>query len=81
MIASGRASSVDDIAVMYSARTDVDQQMTQLQQALESVKGQTPELNADGTQATYKVDGGYTGVGSANGSVVFIKVEGNWYLK
>jgi hypothetical protein len=81
MVASGQAASVDDIAAMYSARSDVDQQMTQLQGALETVKGQTPDMNADGTQATYKMDTPYTGVGSSNGNIVFVKVEGNWYLR
>lgn len=81
MVASGQAASVDDIAAMYSARSDVDQLMLQLQGALETVKGQTPEMNADGTQATYKIAVPYTGVGSSNGNVVFIKVEGNWYLR
>jgi hypothetical protein len=84
MIASGRVASMEDVAALYSARPDVNQVMGQLQQVLVSVKSQTPELNSDGTQASYKMDASvsdYKGPGEDNGNIVFVKVQGNWYLK
>ena len=56
LIDSGRASSMEDAAQKYSQGPNFEAAMGGLQRALESVKGQTPELNADGTQATFKMD-------------------------
>jgi len=84
MIASGQAASVEDIATYYSGRPEAAQVMTQLQQVLESVKTQTPEMNPDSSQASYKMDASvsdYSGPGSSNGNIYFVKVNGYWYLK
>ncbi len=84
MIASGQAASVEDIAAQFSQMPDLDERLAQLQQTLESVKDQTPEFNADGTQATYTPgasSGVYNSPGGSSGTITFIKVDGNWYLR
>jgi hypothetical protein len=83
MIASGQAASVEDIAAHFGQMPNLDEKITQLQQTLESVKGQAPEFNADGTQATYQIidPSVTTGPGGAPGNIVFIKVDGSWYLR
>jgi hypothetical protein len=90
MISVGVATSVEDIAAQYSARPDVRQMMRQLVQVLESIKGQTPVLDADGASATFKIDPslGYNGPGSSiyqgpggpHENLTFTKVDGHWYL-
>jgi len=82
-IASGQVSSVEDIAAQYSQMPNINQMVSGLQSALESVKDKTPTLNDDGTQATYKLDPSVitaNGPG-ADGNIRFTKVNGYWYLR
>jgi len=80
MIQAGQVASMEDAAVMYSSRADLQQRMSQLQTVMESAKGQTPEMNADGTEATFKGDPTANGP-SRGGDLVLVKVDGFWYLK
>ena len=80
MIQNGRVASMDDAVVMYSSIPDIQQQILQLQGAMETAKGETPELSEDGTQATYKVDSVPSGP-AAGGTLGFVKVDGYWYLR
>jgi hypothetical protein len=83
-MASGQFATLDDVAAMYANRPTINQQLSHLQQILESVKDQTPVLNPDGSQATYKIDpsvGSYTGPGASDGGIAFVKEDGFWYLK
>ncbi len=80
MIQNGRVASMEDAVVMYSSMPDIQLQIMQLQGAMETAKGETPELSADGTQATYKVDPVPSGP-AAGGTLGFVKVDGYWYLR
>jgi type IV secretory pathway VirB10-like protein len=82
-IASGQVSSVEDIAAQYTQLPNINQLVGGLQSALESVKDKTPDMNDDGTQATYKLDPSVitaNGPG-ADGNLRFVKVNGYWYLR
>ncbi len=74
--ANGRAPTYEDMAAQFSQQPGFIEKMNQLQQALESVKGTTPELNGAGTEATFKIDPSIHG-----GDMIFTKIDGNWYLK
>jgi len=78
--ANGRGFTYEDMAAQFSQQPNFVEKMTQLQQALESVKGLTPELNADGTEATFKIDPAIGGPASG-GEMRFTRQAGNWYLK
>jgi len=77
-IASG---SEEDLAALFGQR--YPQMMSQLQLALESIKDQTPVLNADGTQAAFKLDPSlkYYALGVSGQNIVFFKSNGFWYLR
>ncbi len=81
MIASGRASSVEDIAAMYRQRPDFEEKLGQMQVMLEAIKDLTPELSADGLTATFPTDPSIVNPVNNRGSAVFVQVNGNWYLK
>lgn len=87
MIQSGQASSIEDVAEHYRQMPDVSEKMSQLLFALQNVQGQEPEMNADGTQATYKIDQSISGPGKppapagTPGQVTFVKIDGFWYLR
>jgi hypothetical protein len=81
MIASGRVSSVEDIAAMYRQRPDFEEKLTQMQQMLDAIKDQTPDISADGQTATYHVDPGVVNPVNDKGNATFIQVNGYWYLK
>lgn len=81
MIASGRVSSVEDIAAMYRQRPDFEQKLSQMQLMLDSIKDETPDISADGQSATYHVAPGVVNPTNDKGDATFIMVNGNWYLK
>ncbi len=83
MIASGQASSVEDVAAHFQQMPDISSKISQLLQTLQSVQGQEPEISADGKHATYKVEPGNLppdGPGN-NGGIEFVQVDGFWYLR
>lgn len=70
-------STVEDVAAALRLRMpDMDKRVDDMLQAMRAVQGTTPELNTDGTQATYKVD---PPIGD-NNDLRFVKIDGNWYL-
>jgi hypothetical protein len=89
MIQSGQAASVEDIAEHYRQLPDVAGKMSQLQWALQNIQwqNQEPEMSADGTRATYKIDTAITRLGTPDappgtpGTITFAKVDGFWYLR
>jgi len=77
MIDAGQATDPESIAAQERAqRPTIDQDMTDLLQALQSVQGQEPEMNKDGTQAVYHLP---TPIGRFN-DVTFQQQGGKWYL-
>jgi RNA polymerase sigma factor (sigma-70 family) len=78
MIASGQATSIEDFAAQSSAEPGESQMMMEMGHWLEAIEDQSPEMNADGTQATFKM--GPSVDKKAPPYVAFIKVNGYWYL-
>jgi len=78
MIDAGQASDPDTIAAQVRAkRPTIEQDMTDLLHALQSVQGQDPEMNKDDTQAVYHLA---TPIGVFN-DITFIQQNGKWYFQ
>jgi hypothetical protein len=77
MIDSGQASDPETMAAQIRASIPtIDQDMTDMLQALQSVQGQEPEMNKDGTQAIYHLS---TPIGRLN-DIKFEQQDGKWYF-
>jgi hypothetical protein len=78
MIDAGQATDPESIAAQVRADIPtIDQDMTDLLQALQSVQGQEPEMNADGTRAVYHLS---APIGRLN-DVTFEQQDGKWYFQ
>jgi len=75
----GHATSAEDYAAqMLAKQPNVEQRISEMVQAMQSVQGQMPEMSEDGNKATYP-----TTTPNAKGSrdLVFVKQNGFWYLQ
>jgi hypothetical protein len=77
MIASGEVASAEDMAAMLTQDPNREQRMTQMLQVLQAIQGQTPEMNADGTEAKFPNLVGTLGPSD----MTFTKIDGYWYIK
>jgi hypothetical protein len=77
MIASGRVSSAEDVAAQLMQDPNFEQRMTQMLQELHAIQGQTPEMNADGTEAKFP----NLTAGGGPDNMTFTKIDGYWYIK
>jgi hypothetical protein len=78
MIDAGQATDTDSVAAQVRAKyPTIEQDMTDLLHALQSVQGQDAEMNQDGTQAVYHLA---TPIGRFN-DITFIQQNGKWYFQ
>ena len=86
MMRQMKVSTPDDLVQAIRANTqDLDKRANDLLESMEQIQGQTPVMSSDGNQATYQINvpAGYqvaSPVGGT-GSLTFVKVDGNWYLR
>ncbi len=72
----GKGSTVEEFVAQISQDPRTEKKISSMQDAMKAIADQTPQLNGDGTRATYPLDppvGGHK-------AVIFNKVDGFWYL-
>ncbi len=78
MIDAGQGADPETVtAQIRAAIPTIEQDMTDLLQALQSVQGQDPEVNEDGTQAVYHLS---APIGQFK-DITFVQQNGNWYFQ